>query len=164
VQDVKAMDRSLGLPTPISATRTYADPSVRQRNGQTGESIQETYGKAGMPLIPAVNERVNGWQRMHSLFRDAPDGSPWLTVDPICRYFVKSVSSAVSDEDAPDDIDYPDDHALDCARYFCMSRPMPQYDKTVERPKPGTAGYILNELLSQQSNQLILGASAVMRG
>lgn len=164
VQEVKAMDRSLGLPTPISATRTYADPSVRQRNGQTGESTQETYGKHGMPLIPAVNERENGWMRMHALMGDAPDGTPWMTVDPSCRYFIKSVSSAVSDEKNPDDIDYPDDHALDDGRYFAMSRPMPQYAREHERPKPGTAGHLLNEILSGQTSRPVLGSSAVMHG
>lgn len=147
-REVQAMDRTLGLPTPVSATRTYADPAVRQRGGQTGESILETFGKCGMPLIPAVNERQNGWMRVTSLLRDAPDGIPYMTFAPECKYLRRSMASAVSDPKVPEDIDQSmDDHALDCIRYFAMSRPAPNIARSERRSEPGTAGALLDEAL-----------------
>lgn len=149
VAEVKATDKALGLPTPVSATRTYADPAVRQRGGQTGESILETFGKAGMPLIPSVNERKNGWMRVQALLKDAPDGVPYLTFAEECKYLRRSMASAMSDEKDPDDIDQSiDDHGLDMIRYFCMSRPMPRSREAAARPGPGTAGYLLDEALT----------------
>lgn len=164
VREVQAMDRTLGLPSPISAVRTYADPNTRQRQGQTGEAILETFGKCKMPLIPAVNERKNGWMRVQALLRTAPDGAPWLTVDPMCKYLVRSMARCMSKEDDPDEIDLTDDHALDSLRYGAMSRPMPQYDKSIEKPKPGMAGHFIDEILSQQTTRPVLGSSAVMHG
>lgn len=149
VKEVQAMDRALGLPKPISSTRTYADPSTRQRSGQTGESIAETFAKCGMPLIPAVNERVNGWMRVQALLKDAEDGIPFLTFAPECKYLRRSMASAISDEKMPDDIDQSmDDHGLDMIRYFCMSRPMPRTPDAAPRPGPGTAGHLLDEAIS----------------
>ncbi len=149
VRDVQAMDKSLGLPTPVSAVRTYADPATRQRGGQTGESILETFGKCGMPLIPSVNERVNGWMRVQSLLKPAEDGVPFLTFAPECKYLRRSMASAISDEKSPDDIDQSmDDHGLDMIRYFAMSRPMPRSPETAARPGPGTAGHLLSEAIA----------------
>lgn len=150
VRAVQAMDRSLGLPTPVSAVRTYADPATRQRGGQTGESILETFGKCGMPLIPSVNERVNGWMRVQSLLKDAEDGIPYLTFSPECKYLRRSMASAMSDEKCPDDIDQSmDDHGLDMIRYFCMSRPMPRSPEAAPRPEAGSAGHLLDEAIRE---------------
>jgi hypothetical protein len=150
IREVQSIDRALGLPTPVSATRTYADPATRQRGGQTGESILETFGKCGMPLIPSVNERVNGWMRVQALLKDAEDGIPFLTFAPECKYLRRSMASAISDEKAPDDIDQSmDDHGLDMIRYFAMSRPMPRSPEATKRPPPGTAGHLLDEAISE---------------
>ncbi len=152
VKEVQALDRSLGLPTPVSAVRTYADPATRQRGGQTGESIAETFAKCGMPLIPSVNERVNGWMRVQALLKDAADGIPFLTFAPECKYLRRSMASAISDEKAPDDIDQSmDDHGLDMIRYFAMSRPMPRSPEAAKRPAPGTAGHLLDEALAESA-------------
>jgi hypothetical protein len=149
VREVQAIDRSLGLPTPVSATRTYADPATRQRGGQTGESILETFGKCGMPLIPSVNERVNGWMRVQSLLKPSEDGVPFLTFAPNCKYLIRSMASAISDEKMPDDIKQVDDHGLDMIRYFAMSRPMPRTPEATPGPPPGTAGHLLDEAIRE---------------
>lgn len=150
VREVAAMDKSLGLPTPVSATRTYADPATRQRGGQTGESILETFGKCGMPLIPSVNERANGWMRVQALLKDAEDGVPFLTFAPECKYLRRSMAAAISDEKNPDDLDQSmDDHGLDMIRYFAMSRPMPRSPQTKTRPEAGMAGHLLDEAIRE---------------
>jgi len=148
VAEVKAMDRTLGLPTPVSATRTYADPAVRQRGGQTGESILETFGKAGMPLIPSVNERKNGWMRVQALLKDAPDGVPYLTFAEECKYLRRQFAGAMSDPKNPDDILEGDDHGLDMTRYFAMSRPMPRSPEAAPKPAPNSIGAMMDEALA----------------
>lgn len=147
--EVQAMDRTMDLPRPVSATRTYADPAVRQRGGQTGESILETFGKAGMPLIPSVNERQNGWMRLQSLLRDAPDGTPWLTFAPECRYLRRSMSQAMSNPKEPNDILEVDDHGVDMLRYFGMSRPMPYQVAAQPTYGPGTIGALMDEAIRE---------------
>ena len=175
VREVQAMDRALGLPSPVSSVRTYADPSVRQRSGQTGESILETFGKCGMPLIPSVNERVNGWMRVQALLKDSPplptdydtvqdfeadkaryakhepmmQGIPYLTFAPECKYLRRSMAAAISDEKSPDDIDQSmDDHGLDSIRYWAMSRAMPRHPSSAPRPGRDSAGALMAEAIS----------------
>lgn len=161
VAEVQAIDRSLGLPTPVSATRTYADPAVRQRGGQTGESILETYGKCGMPLIPSVNERINGWMRVQGLLTDAQDGIPFLTFAPECKYLRRSMASAMSDEKSPDDIDQSmDDHGLDMIRYFAMSRPAPHAPKARDPLPADSAGALLEEAMLASTQTIRAGARA----
>lgn len=151
VNEVQAMDRTLGLPTPVRMTRTYADPSTRQTSGQTGESILETFGKCGMPLIPAVNERKNGWMRLQALLKDAPDGVPWLTFAPTCKYTHRCIAGIMSDPKDPDEVNEGQadlQHGLDETRYFVMSRPMPQLAAAAARPGAGTVGALLDEALA----------------
>lgn len=152
VHEVQAMDRTLGLPTPVSATRTYADPSTRQTTGQTGEAIKETFARAGMPLIMSVNERKNGWMRVQALLREAPDGVPWLTFSRECKYTHKCISGVMSDPKEPDEVNEAQrdlQHGLDETRYFAMSRPMPFEVLAAQRPAPGTAGHLLDTALAE---------------
>ena len=64
---------------------TAADPAIWQHTGQTGESIADTFQRFRVPVFKSQNDRQNGWQRCHELLRLAPDGTPWLTVDPSLR-------------------------------------------------------------------------------
>lgn len=102
-----------------------ADPACWQHTGaERGEAIAETLIRVGLPMRKGDNDRKNGWQRVHELLRVAPDGTPWLTVDPGCKYLRRTIASAVSDKHDPDDVDTAsDDHALDALRYGAMSRP-----------------------------------------
>jgi hypothetical protein len=101
-----------------------ADPSMWAKTGHgKGESIAETLQRFGLPMLKGDNDRKNGWQRCHELLRDAPDGSPWVTVDVSCTYGLRSLPAQVSDKKDPDDIDTGgDDHWVDAFRYGAMSR------------------------------------------
>lgn len=103
------------------------DPAMRQKTGAgKGESIFETLQRRGLPMRASDNDRFNGWARCHELLQTAPDGTPWLTVEPTCRYLIRSIAGAVSAKNDPDDVDTDsDDHALDAWRYGAMSRPSP---------------------------------------
>lgn len=107
---------------------TVADPSTRQKYGDTGESISETFsrGPCYVPLTMGDNNRVSGWQRIRELFRIRDDESPTLVIHPSCRYLIRTLASATSDKSNPEDVDSRiDDHALDTLRYGAMSRPAP---------------------------------------
>jgi hypothetical protein len=138
-------DEELGL---TKVSYTAADPAIFNKTGAThtnttlgfrGQSIGETLQAYGINAVKSDNDRFNGWGRCHALLRSAPDGTPWITVHPDCRYLIRSIAAAKSDDKDPDDVDTDsDDHALDAWRYGAMSRPHPAYPK--KGPRTFAAG------------------------
>jgi hypothetical protein len=146
-QRIKADLQALGL----KLDYLVADPACWQHTGAgKGEAIGETLQRCKLPMRKGDNDRKNGWQRIHELLRTAPDGLPWLTVDPNCRYLRRTIAAGISDKLDADDLDTKiDDHALDALRYGAMSRP-PVGRTIVEQAqaKPWTLAW-----LSQQSKK-----------
>ena len=122
---------------------TVADTAMWTPDGQTGESIAETFARAGVPLIQADKDRINGWQRLRAWLRDAPDGKPWLMVSPDCAYAIRTIPSLVMDTHKPEDVDSDgEDHCGDALRYFVMSRPSPTATPRDQALKPGSVGWL----------------------
>ena len=97
-----------------------ADPALKAKTGQIGESIQQTFARHGVPLIMVSNDRLNGWQRVHEALRPHPDGQgPFFSVDPArCKYTARTMPLQVQDAHNPEDLDTDgDDHAADETRY-----------------------------------------------
>jgi hypothetical protein len=119
-EGILARRRELG----IQKTRyTVCDPAMFSK--QIGESIAETMARFGVPCTPGDNERELGWMRLMAAYRNAPDGTPWLTYEPTCGYAIRSIPALLADPKNPEDIDTTlDDHAADRDRYFVMSRPI----------------------------------------
>ena len=127
------------------------DPATKQHTGQVGESILETFQRCRVPAEASNNDRVNGWQRIQELLRDAPDGDPWLLVSPECRYLVRTLPAAVQSERNPDDVDTDgDDHALDALRYWAMSWPMAHQTASVRAVTPGTLAWLKRSLTTRE--------------
>lgn len=165
---IKKIDAELG----IKVSYTACDPSLKNKTGAshkdgefTGQFIAETLGHYGVPCIGADNNRFNGWQRCSALLRDAPDGSPWLTVHSDCRYLLRSIAAAVSDKNDPDDVDTKsDDHALDAWRYGAMSRPNPAMPHKSQRTfAPGTMGALRQGVTRAANAMRRLGSESVNR-
>ena len=132
----------------LELTYLAADPAMWQKTGAgKGESIAETLLRLKVPMRKGDNDRKNGWQRVHELLRVAPDGKPWLTVNPSCRYLIRSLAGAVSDKHDPDDVDtHSDDHALDAVRYGAMSRPsVAQVTQQARRAPEGSLAWYKQE-------------------
>jgi hypothetical protein len=129
-----------------------------------GESIAETLSRLRLPMKRGDNDRKNGWQRCHELLRiDPATGTPWVTVDVTCSYGLRAMPAQVSDKRDPDDIDTTgDDHWPDAFRYGAMSRPSPTRFVMDTRPKPGTAGAMLEEVLAG-ARPSVLGSANVRR-
>ncbi len=148
--EIRKIDRELGLKR---VAYTAADPAIKNKTGAThkdgefvGQDIAQSLAHYGVSITGADNDRFNGWMRCHALLRDAPDGKPWLQVHPDCRYLIRSIASAVSDDKDPDDVDTDtDDHALDAWRYGAMSRPNPATKSYRPVYAPGTMGALRQE-------------------
>lgn len=119
------------------------DPAMWQKTGAgRGESIAETLLRMRLPMRKSDNDRFAGWLRVHELLRPMSEHRPWLTIDPSCKYLIRTLPAMVSDDNDPDDLDTKqDDHAVDALRYGAMSRPSPTRINTVQTPGPGTWGY-----------------------
>lgn len=139
------------------------DPSMKAKTGHgRGESIMETLQRKGLPMRKGDNDRRNGWARVHELLSLAPDGIPWLTVEPTCKYLIRSMASAISDPKDPEDVDTrTDDHALDALRYGAMSRPSPTSRAIQNTIQAGTLGAMLRDVVGRSSRALRVGASMV---
>jgi hypothetical protein len=119
-EEIKRRCKALGL---SRVPLCWVDPDITLNKGQIGESIAETFSRHGVPTIKSTNDRVNGWQRVYEMFRDAPDGSPWLTFDPSCKYLIRTIPLQIQDKNNPEDVNtHGDDHAADALRYGAMSR------------------------------------------
>lgn len=115
---------------------TAADPAMWAPKDDLGEMLNESFARNGVPLIKAKNDRINGWQRVRELLRPREDGRPTLIIHPDCRYLIRTISSAISDKNVPEDVDTTtDDHAIDALRYGAMSRPSPTRVKSTSSAK-----------------------------
>ena len=111
---------------------TVAGPDAWQRRGDTGRSIAEVFIRGGMPLLPADNARVTGWQRVRELLADMPDQKPGLVIFDTCQNLLRTLPLLCFDSrDCEDVADGAEDHAADALRYGLMSRPAP-----VRHPPP----------------------------
>jgi hypothetical protein len=160
---IKAKDRELGIDR---VAYTAADPSIQNQTGAThkdgtflGQSIRDTLSHYGVHTVLADHDRFNGWSRCQALLRDAPDGDPWIAIDPSCRYLIRSIASARSDKNDPDDVDTKsDDHALDSWRYGAMSQPGPLAKQKTTRFAEGTFGALKQ---SVRRGRPVLGSESV---
>ena len=106
---------------------TVASPDAWQQRGlkgAEGTSIAEVFAKNGVPLIPADNARIPGWQRVRENLATAPDGRPYLLIFSTCRNLIRTLPALVYDERNAEDVsDRSEDHAPEALRYGLMSRP-----------------------------------------
>lgn len=149
---IKRISNEIGLKkTPI----TLADPDLTNHRGQIGETILQTFQKWGIPMEASDNQRNHGWQRIQELLRTAPDGTPWLTVDPGCRYLRRTFPAAVMDKNDPEDLDtISDDHGLDAVRYWAMGWPVARDVRTMRKHEAGTFGAWKAELDDPKQGRL----------
>ncbi|MBQ6234364.1 MAG: phage terminase large subunit, partial [Clostridia bacterium] len=117
---------------------TVASPDAWQQRGlkgAEGESIAEVFGHNGVPLIPADNARVPGWQRVREALAKGPDGTPELLIFETCRNLIRTLPTLTFDaHDCEDVADNCEDHAPEALRYGLMSRPRPAPQEKRKKP------------------------------
>lgn len=103
---------------------TVADPSMWSTDD--GQSHAEMFAKAGLPLVQAFNDRVQGWTRVHEYLADNPEtGLPWLRVFDTCLETIRTLPMLIHDDVRVEDVrkDNALDHHPDELRYHLMRRP-----------------------------------------
>lgn len=138
---------------------TVASPDMWQKRGAVlkanggfeGESIAELFSLSGVPLTPADNSRIAGWQRVRSYLAAAPDGEPRLKIFSCCENLIRTLPGLIFDEHDREDAAQGEDHAPESLRYALMSRPAvsaeprrrssPAYDPFSEEPE-GKGGFL----------------------
>lgn len=117
---------------------TVASPDMWQKRGAVlraeggfeGECIAELFAKSGVPLTPADNARVAGWQRVRGYLAQAQDGLPLWQVFSDCRELIRTLPMLVFSQHDREDAADGEDHAPEALRYALMSRP-----RRAEAPK-----------------------------
>lgn len=139
---------------------TVASPDIWQNRGAQltgggfeGGSIAELFIRAGMPVLPADNSRVAGWQRLRSYMAPGSeeDMRPMWQVFSPCLNLIRTLPMLIYDSHDVEDAAQGEDHAPEALRYAIMSRPgrsfVPKitpraaYDP-LSRDEPQTNGFL----------------------
>ena len=105
---------------------TAASPDAWQQRGlpgAEGDCIADVFAKNGVPLLPADNRRIHGWQRLREALALQMDGAPGLVIFSTCTELIRTLPLLTYDEHDHEDVsDTCEDHAPEALRYAVMSR------------------------------------------
>jgi phage terminase large subunit len=116
---------------------TIAPPDMRNKQKDTGKSLQELFGDNGIWLTIASNNRVAGWLNLKEWLQpydsvDIETGEPIKAVDlkifDNCVNLIRSIECITKDEKDPNDCatePHEVTHAPDALRYWTAGRPCP---------------------------------------
>lgn len=138
---------------------TVASPDLFLSRGQTlaskggfeGETLAEIFTKCGMPVIPADNSRVAGWQRVRDYLSRGDDGEPRWRCFSDCVNLIRELPGLQYDSRLREDAADGNDHAPEALRYGLMSRPHTSERREARRraapgpldiPVPRAGGYM----------------------
>lgn len=125
---------------------TIAPPDMRNKQKDTGKSIQEVFEDNGIWLTIASNDRVTGWLNLKEWLtpyesKDLETGEDILDADlkifNTCKNLISSIESITQDEKDPNDCalqPHNVTHAPDALRYWIAGRPCPTKIK-FKKPK-----------------------------
>ena len=120
---------------------TVASPDAWQQRGlpgAEGDCIADVFARNGVPLLPADNRRVHGWQRLREALALQADGQPGLVIFPQCTELLRTLPLLTYDEHDHEDVsDGCEDHAPEALRYAVMSR----HPKAVEPERKAPPAY-----------------------
>ena len=114
----------------------FIDPSTVAKVHATAPSVLEMYWAEGLPAIPADNERLSGWQTLHSYLAEGPI-CPWHAalrerdewrgdtcprfhvIEGTCPNLVRTLPNLPYDPVRVEDVDTKaEDHIVDATRYL----------------------------------------------
>lgn len=123
---------------------TVASPDIWAKRGALlsgsggfeGETLAELFALAGMPLTPADNSRIAGWNRVRDFLADVPDGKPKWQCFSDCVNLIRQLPALSYDLHNREDAADGDDHAPESLRYALMSRPRANKQPETAKIKP----------------------------
>ncbi len=123
-----------------------ANPEIFPKADEYGETISETFRRAGVPIRRGTDDRVAAFSRLRSwLSTPHGDGQSFL-VHPSCSYFLRTIPTLLAAKTNPDDVEsVPEEYPALAAALFVMSRPMPGDEDTPLYPE-GAIGYDVDEM------------------
>ncbi len=120
-----------------SIAYTAASPDAWQQRGirgLEGTCIAEVFAAGGVPLQPADNARISGWQRLREALH-AGDGGPQLSIFSTCKNLIRTLPLLTYDPKNVEDVGaHCEDHAAEALRYGLMTRPSPARTPKTQRP------------------------------
>lgn len=100
-----------------------ADPAIW--NAETGESVEEAAVRHGVYFTKGDNARIPGWMQFHYRLAFDDNGYPMVYFFRNCKAMIRTIPTLLYDDYRVEDLDTEgEDHAVDSARYFFMSRPI----------------------------------------
>lgn len=100
-----------------------ADPAIWEASH--GESIEETAMRYQLYFDKGDNKRIPGWMQMHYRLSFDVNGYAKMYFFKNCKAIIRCMPLMMYDETHVEDLDTTlEDHCLDDARYFCMTRPI----------------------------------------
>lgn len=158
--DIELSAKILDLTGKQHINYTVADPSMWSiTQYEKGESIAMRMAASGVPLIKADNNRIAGWNLIHSyLYHDEEKGEkPKLHVFDTCTYLIESLPGLIHDDHDPEDLDTKgDDHGADSLRYGLMTRPVRPKHPHQQAPA-GTVQYWINKFEKDRKDKGYVG-------
>lgn len=113
------------------------DPAIKQRNAQTGDSIQTAYMQEGIPLLLGNNDQAIGVEKINRYLEQGK----WIITEN-CQNLIRQLQRVRwevyespkkrRDNNPRERLHKKDDHATDAARYFFSMMPelyLPSVDK-----------------------------------
>ncbi|MDO4544320.1 MAG: phage terminase large subunit [Clostridia bacterium] len=106
---------------------TAASPDAWQQRGLKGlegECIADVFAHEGVPLTPADNARIQGWQRVRECLAPDENGKCRLVIFDNCTNLIRTLPQLTFDSIRVEDVSATcEDHAAEALRYGLMSRP-----------------------------------------
>jgi hypothetical protein len=115
-------------------TYSVADPAIFTADG--GPSMAERFAARKVYFKPADNERIAGWDQLRRRLV-GEDDQPMIYFFDTCANTIRTLPAQQYDPRRQEDMDSRgDDHAVDCCRYGCMSRPWEAAPPPVQAAHP----------------------------
>ena len=108
---------------------TTADPALWSTTQlERGESIAHRIMTMGIPLMKADNNRIAGWNVIHSYLEWNETLEPRMQFFSNCLQLIKTLPGLIHNTKKPEDLNTEgDDHHADALRYGLMTRPLSSY-------------------------------------
>lgn len=129
------------------------DPAAFARDGgpSLAERMDLNWRRADNARVPRKGA-MGGWDQVRERLR-GHEGVPQLYFFSTCTHIIRTLPALQHDTLRPEDIDTDsEDHAADCLRYVCMSRPLVRDAPNTPKPRFDT-DLTVNELLKRATQK-----------